>query len=322
MIANAYLDFGYPWWLSYGHLPLVAGSGLLLALGFWRKWPIWTIFLLSPILLWSSTAFLAARFVLNVNGEAALPTQSFLRSGVGRVLDIGAGTGRSSIMVLKARPQATLVALDLFGESFNQHFGRSRSPQQRLLANLEAAGVAHRVAIVTADMRKLPFDRAAFDAIVSAYVFEHLNREGIQQSLAEAARVVKPGGGFPADACRQRTLVAIHVWTDADAPELSRCRLVDAASSGSGFSSSRRGNAPGDSLPSRAKTIVTATDENTRSPWDETENMRTPRIAGSARPIEARSGRRLGRRGKRSRRSPASVPNCCREAGICRIRSR
>ena len=108
-LATASIDFGYPWWLSYGHLPLVAGSGLVLLVGFWRKWPLWTIILLSPLFLWSSTAFLAARFVLNVNGEAALPTQSFLRSGVGRVLDIGAGTGRSSIMVLKARPQATLV---------------------------------------------------------------------------------------------------------------------------------------------------------------------------------------------------------------------
>jgi SAM-dependent methyltransferase len=196
MIANAHLDFGYPWWLSYGHLPLVAGSGLLLALGFWRKWPIWTIILLSPLFLWSSTAFLAARFVLNINGEAALPTQSFLRSGTGRVLDIGAGTGRSSIMVLKARPEATLAALDLFGESFKQHFGPSQSPQQKLLANLEAAGVEHRVEIVTADMRKLPFEPATFDAIVSAYVFEHLDREGIQQALAEAARVVKPGGDF------------------------------------------------------------------------------------------------------------------------------
>jgi ubiquinone/menaquinone biosynthesis C-methylase UbiE len=89
-----------------------------------------------------------------------------------------------------------LVALDLFGESFNQHFGPGQSPQQRLLANLEAAGVERRAAIVTADMRTLPFEPATFDAIVSAYVFEHLNREGIQQSLAEAARVVKPGGDF------------------------------------------------------------------------------------------------------------------------------
>ena len=194
MIAT--VNFGYPWWLTYGHLPLVAVSGLLLALGFWRKWPMWTIILLSALFLWSGTALLAARFVLNINGETALPTVSFLRSGTGRVLDLGAGTGRSSIMVLKARPQATLVALDLFGESFEGHFGPSQSPQQRLLANLQAAGVAGRATIVTADVRKLPFEPASFDALVSAYVYEHLNRAGVQQSFAEAARVVKPGGEF------------------------------------------------------------------------------------------------------------------------------
>ena len=99
-------------------------------------------------------------------------------------------------MVLEARPQATLVALDLFGESFEHHFGPSESPQERLLQNLKEAGVEQRATIVTADMRKLPFEPAAFDAIVSAYAVDHLDRQGIRQSLAEAARVVKPGGDF------------------------------------------------------------------------------------------------------------------------------
>jgi ubiquinone/menaquinone biosynthesis C-methylase UbiE len=141
----------------------------------------------------SSAALVVARFGLDINSRAALPTQNFLRSGTGRVLDIGAGTGRSSIMVLEARPQATLVALDLFAESFEQHFGPGESPQQRLLANLRAAGVEQRASIVTADMRKLPFDNAAF---VSAYAMDHLNRQGTSNSLAEAARVLKPGGDF------------------------------------------------------------------------------------------------------------------------------
>jgi len=151
---------------------------------------------LGVVALWSGAALLVERCVIDVNGRAALPTQAFLRSGVGRVLDIGAGTGRSSIMVLQSRPQATLVALDLFGESFQQHFGRSETPQQRLLANLTAAEVEQRATIATADMRKLPFEPAAFDAIVSAYAIDHLNRQGTDQALAEAARVLKPGGDF------------------------------------------------------------------------------------------------------------------------------
>lgn len=151
---------------------------------------------LGMLVLWSSAAFLVTRFVFNVNERASLPTENFLATGKGRVLDIGAGTGRSAIMVLQSRPDTTLTASDLFGDSFEHHFGAGESPQQRLLANLKAAGVEQRVKIETADMRKLPFEGAAFDAIVSAYAIDHLNREGIGQALAEAARVIKPGGDF------------------------------------------------------------------------------------------------------------------------------
>ena len=196
LCAIAHLNFGYPWWISYGHLPLVVGAVSILLLGYRRKWSKWPMLLLALLVLWSGAAFLVARFVLDINGRASLPTQNFLPSGVGRVLDIGAGTGRSSIMVLESRPRATLVALDLFADSFEQHFGRGESPQQRLLANLKAAGVEQRATIQSGDMRELPFNPASFDAVVSAYAIDHLDRQGINLSLSEAARVVKPGGEF------------------------------------------------------------------------------------------------------------------------------
>lgn len=193
---QANLHFGYPWWLSYGHLVVVVIAVLLFALGYARKWSRIGMLLLGAIVVWSVAALVVARFVMNINGRAALPTQNFLRSGTGRVLDLGAGTGRSSIMVLEARPQTTLVALDLFGASFDRHFGPGASPQDRLLANLKAAGVERRATIQTADMRELPFGPAAFDAIVSSYAVDHLNRAGVQKALAEAARVLKPDGEF------------------------------------------------------------------------------------------------------------------------------
>lgn len=196
MPATGHLDFGYPWWLTYGHLPLVACAAVLLLVGYARKWSKWPMFVLGVFLAWSSAALLVMRFGLDIKGRASLPTESFFRSGAGKVLDLGAGTGRSSIMVLQARPQATLVALDLFGESFDQHFGPGNSPRERLLNNLKAAGVEKRATIETADMRKLPFESGSFDAIISAYAIDHLDREGIHQALAEAGRVVKPGGDF------------------------------------------------------------------------------------------------------------------------------
>ncbi len=189
------IDYGYPWWLSYGHLSVFAPAAAALLIGRARRWPMWVLALFGLIALWAGTAFFVVRG-LAVNGPAELPTQNFLRSGEGKVLDIGAGTGRSSIMVLKARPKATLVASDLFAASFDDHFGKRGTPQDRLLANLMAAGVADRATIATADMRQLPFDTASFDAIVSAYAVDHVGREGAKKALAEAFRVVKPGGEF------------------------------------------------------------------------------------------------------------------------------
>lgn len=99
-------------------------------------------------------------------------------------------------MVLEARPQTTVVALDLFAQSYKAHFGSEQTGPQRLQSNLRAAGVEQRATIQTGDMRKMPFGPATFDGIVSTYAIDHLNRAGVEISLQEALRVLKPGGDF------------------------------------------------------------------------------------------------------------------------------
>jgi SAM-dependent methyltransferase len=194
-VSQTYIDFGYPWWLTYGHLALFA---VLLAsvLGARAAGASrWVVMVLGLACLWAGSVGLLVQFA-GIHRVPPLPTQSFLRSGTGRVLDLGAGTGRSSIMVLVERPQATLVASDLFGASFTGHFGSSGRPQDRLLTNLKTAGVDGRATIETADMRSLPFGDGTFDALVSAYAMDHLGRNGARTALAEAHRVLKPGGDF------------------------------------------------------------------------------------------------------------------------------
>jgi SAM-dependent methyltransferase len=194
-MSQTSLDFGYPWWLNYGHLVLF---GLFLALTFAARAAgasRWVTLVLGAIALWAASVAMLV-YLFGINRVPPLPTQAFLSSGAGRVLDLGAGTGRSSIMVLAERPRATLVASDLFGSSFTQHFGPGQRPQDRLLANLQRAGVDGRAAIETADMLKLPLADAAFDAIVSAYAMDHLGRNGARVALAEARRVLNPGGDF------------------------------------------------------------------------------------------------------------------------------
>jgi ubiquinone/menaquinone biosynthesis C-methylase UbiE len=193
---NSQIDFAYPWWFSYGHLIVTAIGLTFWLLGRWLRWSRVPMILIGAVTLWSVAAFLVVRFGVNVNGRLSMPTPQFLTSGSGKVLDMGAGTGKSTLMVLEARPQTTVVALDLFGESYKAHFGAVMSGQERLLANLKAAGVEKRATIQAGDMRKLPFEPAAFDGVVSTYAIDHLNREGINAALREASRVLKPGGEF------------------------------------------------------------------------------------------------------------------------------
>ena len=197
------LDFGYPWYLTYGHLVI---TGILLPIGViaWkRKWPKVFTAGIGVVTLWSIAAFLCMYFGIGVNDRLTLPTQSFFAGGTGRVLDLGAGTGRSSLMVLEARPKATLVALDSFGVSYAEHFSAKGNDQQiidageqRLLTNFKAAGVADRAGVQPADMRQLPFPAESFDAVVSAYAIDHLGRKGAESTLSETARVLRPGGEF------------------------------------------------------------------------------------------------------------------------------
>ncbi|MBM3793774.1 MAG: hypothetical protein FJW31_06835 [Acidobacteria bacterium] len=130
------IDFGYLWWLSCGHLAILLPALGALWLGRARGWLRWALAALALISAWSAAAlFVVARFAPNTPPH--LPTENFFRAGTGRMLDIGAGTGRSAIMALRARPQATLVALGQFGDSFGRHFGdEGPRPEERLMRNL------------------------------------------------------------------------------------------------------------------------------------------------------------------------------------------
>jgi ubiquinone/menaquinone biosynthesis C-methylase UbiE len=65
-----------------------------------------------------------------------------------------------------------------------------------LRSNLRAAGVDARATIQPGDMRRLPFEPASFDAVLSTYAMDHVGRDDSRLAVREAARVLKPGGDF------------------------------------------------------------------------------------------------------------------------------
>ena len=184
-------DFGYTWPWTYGHLLASVGFAALAALAWWlRRRAIALI--LGAGAAWAIAGFLIVHGPMGLSRPLTLPSDAFLPSGEGRVLDAGAGSGRATLMVLLARPRATVVALDIFSAGY----GIGGNTPERLLANARVAGAGDRVETRIGDMREMPFEAASFDAAVSTYAIDHLDREGVRRSLAEIARVLRPDGQF------------------------------------------------------------------------------------------------------------------------------
>lgn len=183
-------DFGYGWPITYGPLVPLALAAAAAAAALWRGWPRWVVLAGALVAAWALAALVVLHALLHINGPMPIPTERFLASGAGRVLDAGAGSGRAAIGVLLARPSATVTGLDLY----DSYWGIDDNTPGRFMANARAGGVAVRAEALRGDMRRMPFDDEAFDAVVSAYALDHLRGKDRVAALAEAARVLEPDG--------------------------------------------------------------------------------------------------------------------------------
>lgn len=96
----------------------------------------------------------------------------------GRILDLGAGTGRNAPCYPR---DADVVTADL-------------SPGMLDRARRRIAGLGREPRIVAADALALPFADGEFDACVSTFLFCVLQDELQERALREVKRVLKPGG--------------------------------------------------------------------------------------------------------------------------------
>jgi SAM-dependent methyltransferase len=185
-------DFGYSWSIAWGHLVPIALFGGLAVAGLWLRWRRWLVIASSALAVWGLAGLLITQFLFRINLPQPLPTEHFLASGSGRVVDVGAGSGRASVGLLLARPRVTVTAVDIY----SGYFGIEDNTPERLLRNARIAGVADRAEAKVGDARELPLASGAYDGVISVAAIDHLPRAGIPKALAEAARVLKPQGEF------------------------------------------------------------------------------------------------------------------------------
>lgn len=98
-----------------------------------------------------------------------------------RVLDLGCGTGTLGLRVKLTCPGAEVVGLDADARMLRA-------------ARLKAGRTGAAVEFVRGHAQKLPFPDGAFDRVVSGLFFHHLVPDAKRAALAEARRVLAPGG--------------------------------------------------------------------------------------------------------------------------------
>jgi SAM-dependent methyltransferase len=201
-------EFGYSWWIGWGHLVPIALFGALALLALRLKWRRWVVIASSVLAAWAVAGLLMTHLLYGLNFPVELPTEQFLSSGAGRVVDIGAGSGRASIGLLLARPGVTITAVDIY----TGYYGIDDNTPERFMLNARIAGVADRAEARVGDARELPLTTGTYDGAISVAAIDHLPRAGIPKALAEAARVLKPGGEF------LLTIVNVDAWARFASP--------------------------------------------------------------------------------------------------------
>jgi ubiquinone/menaquinone biosynthesis C-methylase UbiE len=96
------------------------------------------------------------------------------------VVDLGAGTG---LLALTLAPRVDkVVAVDI-----------SEPMLERLHSAASAEGI-NNVETIVGDLRRLPLEDESATLVVSNYAFHHLQDTGKELALAEARRILQPGG--------------------------------------------------------------------------------------------------------------------------------
>lgn len=147
-----------------------------------------------------ATVYPLCTYFFHSKAHAYTLKHSGIRNG-DRVLEIAIGSGEMFRKLVEVNPSGLTIGLDLSP--------RMASTSQRRIRQDHPKAAAHCGAV---DVRSLPFQDAAFDAVVCCYLVELLGREDIYRTLNEVQRVLRPGGRFSLVVIGQNRPVFRHAY--------------------------------------------------------------------------------------------------------------
>jgi len=104
----------------------------------------------------------------------------FMRQKCVRILDLGCGSGRNLVPLVKAG--FNVYGLDSSDSGIS--IARAELKKSLLKANL----------LIADAFSTLPFKDNFFDAVISTRVLQHSKEPGIKRAVSEINRIIKPGG--------------------------------------------------------------------------------------------------------------------------------
>ncbi len=106
--------------------------------------------------------------------------QAQIQSGH-QVLDLGCGTGTLTLLVKRAKPDATVVGLDADARALG-------------LAQSKAAKAGVNVRFIRGIAQDAPFEPGSFDRVLSSLLIHHLPPAAKVEALRKAWSLLRPGG--------------------------------------------------------------------------------------------------------------------------------
>ena len=98
-----------------------------------------------------------------------------------KILDLGCGTGSSTLLLKQTFPQATVVGLDL-------------SPYMLVMGDYKARQTERDIVWCHGRAEAVPWEDGSFDLVTASFLFHEMPPIPTQAVLKEALRVLKPGG--------------------------------------------------------------------------------------------------------------------------------
>ena len=112
--------------------------------------------------------------------------------GKGKVLDVGTGSGRLAVPIAREFPEADVTGVDIWMKAWG-HAGLTKARAEK---NAAIENVADRCVFQYGSALELPFEDGEFSLVVSAFVFHEISVPDRTVLIAEALRVLAPGGYF------------------------------------------------------------------------------------------------------------------------------